>query len=496
MFDKLKKKSIEIICPACKGGQTEPSLAFSTYCRTCGEHLKIIKGIARLNSGPQLSGLSTIRVVSESIPVVKPNGDESKTNGNGSANGNGSNGDHSGNGDSKDAWVKSKKSPEKKKARKKGKRKRERARQEAKKQKPEPEPAPQPEQQPEPAPSEQEIDPPPAEVKEFVEPEPLASVAEVFGLTQVPEESPAEPVDSVLNEPEQVEEEYQLNNESSITLGDRAAAFEELTEGSMAAMISDLVEHEEKREQAKAAQSPAPEEEEESETTSSEPEFNFNKNNKADEEPPEPGILAEEEKPIVVKREVSKNRIKVRCFRCNHIQWESKHAESTQCGRCNTYISLADYHIRQPTDRVIRTRGNVTVHRRGSLIGSELACRDLLSMGTISTKIDCSGEARFKYSASVNGNLHCESLIVEKGTIVEFSEGVYSESVKIYGTLRGDVTCAGAVEITRSGILDGDVIAKQVDLQEGGTLTGEMQIDHHLKVKLPEVKGYDPSIID
>jgi hypothetical protein len=72
LFDKLKKKSIEIICPSCKGGQTEPALAFSTYCRTCGKHLKIVKGVARVNSGPQLSGLSSIRVVSESIPPFDP----------------------------------------------------------------------------------------------------------------------------------------------------------------------------------------------------------------------------------------------------------------------------------------------------------------------------------------------------------------------------------------------------------------------------------------
>jgi cytoskeletal protein CcmA (bactofilin family) len=85
---------------------------------------------------------------------------------------------------------------------------------------------------------------------------------------------------------------------------------------------------------------------------------------------------------------------------------------------------------------------------------------------------------------------------VEKGTIVEFTEGVYSESVKIFGTLRGDVICAGLVEVMKSGILDGDVHAQVVDLQEGGTLTGEMMIDPELKVKLPAVKGYDPSIID
>jgi cytoskeletal protein CcmA (bactofilin family) len=313
------------------------------------------------------------------------------------------------------------------------------------------------------------------------EPGPPASVAEVFGLTQADSGEEVQPS----KEEKPVEEDYQLG-EDTITLGNEAASYEELTEGSMAALIGDLVEHEEKREQARAAKAARPEK---TETDSEKPE-------PKPAQKPEPAVLAEKEKPVISKKEVSKNQIRVRCFRCNHCQWESKHAESTQCGRCNTYISLADYQIRQPSDRVIRTRGNVTVHRRGALLGSELACRNLLAMGTISTRIDCSGEARFKYSATVNGNLFCETLIVEKGTIVEFTEGVYSESVKIYGTLRGDVICAGLVEVMRSGILDGDVVAREIDLQDGGTLTGEMEIDPELKVKLPAVKGYDPSIID
>lgn len=451
MFDKLKKKSIEIICPACKGGQTEPSLAFSTYCRNCGEHLKIVKGIARLNSGPQLSGISTIRVVSESVPLFVDKEEETDKQ-NGHKNG------------KAETWVKSKTRPETRKPEKKKKRKK--SREQPAGEKPQTETSASPEK----------------EVR--MDREPPASVAEVFGLTRDKEEPDSPPIAP--------EEDYKPK-EHSISLGNESASYEELSEGSMAAMIGDLVEQEEKREKAKANRDTLSVKPVVEKTVAPPPEP---RQDIEKDDPPEPGILAEPEKPIVTKKEISKNQIKVRCFRCNHRQLESKHAESTQCGRCNTYISLADYHIRQPTDRVIRTRGNVTVHRKGSLIGDELACRNLLAMGTISTKIDCSGEARFKYSASVNGNLHCESLIVEKGTIVEFSEGVYTESVKIYGTLRGDVTCAGLVEVTRTGILDGDVIARDIDLQDGGTLTGEMAVDPDLKVKLPEVKGYDPSIID
>ncbi len=438
MFDKLKKKSIEIVCPVCKGGQSEPALAFSTFCRTCGEHLKIIKGEARLNSGPQLSGISGIRLVSERTPVypLKSQKDQPQS-------------------DNRDetnfdqniclettSLLAAKNRPRSKLHR------------------------PHAPASPilTPLAMDKKLDQENYE-RDFSELDPLeASVAEVFGLirpnTELSEESPKIEIGV---------DEYQISGDA-ITLGTEASAYEDLNSGSMAALIGDLVALEEKRELAKA--------------------------NQLSQTSPEAPKIAMPKRPVIVKKEVPKGQVKVRCFRCNHRQWESKHAESTQCGRCNTYISLADFEIRQPTDRIIRTRGNVTVLRKGAFMGTDLACRDLLAMGPISTKIDCSGQARFKASATVNGHLHCESLIIDKSTIVEFSQGVYSESVKVYGTLRGDVTCAGLVEIFKGGILDGDVTARFVELKVGATLTGEITIDPDLQVKLPEVKGYDSSIID
>lgn len=410
MFERFKKKSIEITCPACKGGQTEPALAFSTYCRNCGVHLKLLKGVARLNSGPQISGLSTVKEVTPMIPIEESINEEPAK---------------------KEPVAQSPKQSGNQKVRRKGRRKRKRN--SAQKEK-----ADTPEVREEPKPKNaQEV-----------------SVAEVFGLTSdepIPEEKP-------------VGKPLGMASEST------PAPADELTEGSMAAMISDLVEQEKKRVQAMAG---TPIESSPSATTKAK--------------------ARSAKKPL---SERGRHQVKVRCFRCHHCQWESRYAESTQCGRCNTYIKLNDVHIRQHMDRVIRTRGNVVIHRRGTFHGPELSCRDLMVMGAISAKVDCSGEARFKHSVSVTGHLYCENLIIEKGVIVEFVDGVHTENAVINGTLRGDITCAGVVHVSRAGILDGDIHAHGLDMIEGGTLTGELELDPELELNLPVIKGYDPSIID
>lgn len=458
LFERFKKKSIEITCPACNGGQIEPALALSTYCRNCGEHLKIIKGVAQLPSGPQFSSVSTVRLVSESAPPLEDllghskseEEDAGELESSGKTNG--------------DAWVKSKDTPRKGGPRQKGKRRR--AREKALHD----EGSGEPEQQGE------EASPSPVEKAA-----PPASVAEVFGLTGPSEGSSDEGADK---------------DDDSFLLGTEAVAYEDLADGSFSAMIPDLIEanRDERESDAGGGEDPGGTNESSEGAGESLPGVPTApaSNAPASNAPVPP-------KPVAVKKsesDIQRTQINVRCFRCHHRQWESKFAESTQCGRCNTYIRLDDYNIRQPTDRIIRTRGNIVVQRKGSLIGSDISCRNLLAMGTISTRLDCSGEARFRCSATIEGHLYCESLVVEKGTIVEFSDGVVTESAEIAGTLRGNVTCAGPVEIHRSGILDGDVKAREVRLSDGGTITGEMSIDTGLKMVLPVVKGYDPSIID
>ncbi len=439
VFGRSRKKSIEISCPACQGTQVEPSMAMSTYCRKCGAHLRIAKGIASLTSGPQLSGISRVREISDSLRPVREESEVSSDR-------------LPDTGTGPDMWVKS-------------------GRNEAagssvaapEKRSPEPSAA-------ESSPSHLEsatgspepAAPPTSSAGEHEKPDTTrghpASVAVVFGLARDE------------NGTGEGEEEGSDSGDRRY-LGDEASSSSALGHGSMAAMISELVEG------------------------GTEP----GKTNQPNSAPPRRKPVLPKLPPLKITgpvREVSKGPIRVRCFRCNHRQLESRHAESTQCNRCNTYISLANYQIRQPTDRVIRTRGNVVIHRRGSVIGSELACRNLLVVGTLSTRVDCSGDAHFRGPARLRGSLHCERLVVERGVEVECPEGVFAESALIEGVVRGNVACAGTVQIHHGGLVDGDVRAHAVDLQGGGSLTGEMVIDEAPKVILPEVKGYDPSIID
>ncbi|MDA7922821.1 polymer-forming cytoskeletal protein [Verrucomicrobiales bacterium] len=187
---------------------------------------------------------------------------------------------------------------------------------------------------------------------------------------------------------------------------------------------------------------------------------------------------------------------KVRCFRCYHTQFVSKFAKSTQCERCSAYIALANYDIKAVKCHTLRTRGDITIGRRGGLINnSEIACNNLTVSGAIDATADCSGNAVFRHSGTVRGQLFCRKLVIEKNCEVTFPDGVKTESADIMGSLSGDITASGKIRVGKAGKLDGNASAHEIEIKEGGTISGESTIDSDITTFLPLKKGFNPSII-
>ncbi len=215
-------------------------------------------------------------------------------------------------------------------------------------------------------------------------------------------------------------------------------------------------------------------------------------------------VLAEREKmpPNFVpsgpqrRRDEAVPEIPVRCYGCHHVQQVSRYAKSTQCERCCTYISLAHYEIRTVKSHTLRTRGDIVVGRKGGLVdGSEIACRNLLVNGAIDATVDCTGDAVFRHSGTVRGRLHCERLVVEKGCEVRFPDGAMTERAEISGRFIGDLVCSGKALVARTGVVEGDLAAVEVDLKEGGRISGETRLDPATSTVLPLRKDFNPAVI-
>ena len=185
----------------------------------------------------------------------------------------------------------------------------------------------------------------------------------------------------------------------------------------------------------------------------------------------------------------------VRCFRCYHVQPVSKFAKSTQCERCSVYIGLANYEIKANKQHTLRTRGDIVIARKGGLRNCEIACHNLTVNGIIDAYADCSGDAVFRKTGKVRGHLYCRKLIVEKNAVVEFPDGVKTERADILGRVIGDVTCSGTVRISKTGSIEGNVTAIDLQMKDGAVISGEKTLDPDVSTELPVKMGFNPSVI-
>ncbi len=359
-------------------------MAVSSFCRSCGDHFRIQKGIAIANPGIKVSGIAEIKKygqASASLPFEwakgKENGDQKETD------------------ISEESWVANSENNGGK---------------------------------PQPIPEQGENQDEPVGI----------SAGAFFGLVDESE----------------LKEETAGDGES---IGSEARGADTLAEGSMEALIGD--------------QHPAEE--------------------PGKEKMPPNYVPPEKRK----KASDAGSHFEVRCFRCYHIQSVSRFAKSTQCERCSVYISLANYEVKAPLSHSLRTRGDIVIGKRGSLKNCEIACHHLVANGTVEAQVDCSGDATFRKSGVVRGHVFCRRLLIDKHCEVEFPDGVKAQRADINGTLKGDLTCSGNVKVSKTGSIEGDVEAVDIAIKDGGSVTGEMNINPDTTTELPVKVGTNPSII-
>ncbi len=173
------------------------------------------------------------------------------------------------------------------------------------------------------------------------------------------------------------------------------------------------------------------------------------------------------------------------CFDCGHKFKTSRSARSANCPTCGAYISLEDVEINMNATQPVKTRGDVIIRKRGHLAASSLQCRDLRCFGNLEANVECSGDAIFKATGTVIGEIRCRRFIVEKGSDLVFRNPIRAEEVEIQARITGNVFSSGLVLIGANGSVNGDVTARSVSIEPGGELNGAMNIVRGKPATLP-----------
>lgn len=169
-------------------------------------------------------------------------------------------------------------------------------------------------------------------------------------------------------------------------------------------------------------------------------------------------------------------RREVVCFDCQAVNKASARATSTQCANCGTFIDLRDVEIRERSTQRIRTRGNVTILKKGSLLGTAVHCGSLIVEGSVAGSIHAQETVEFRTDAKILGEIRCRRLIIDRKVTIAGLQPIHLEFLELQGHLTGRIFASGLVHITRHGRFEGGLNAARLRVDAGGELIGPMRI--------------------
>ena len=166
----------------------------------------------------------------------------------------------------------------------------------------------------------------------------------------------------------------------------------------------------------------------------------------------------------------------IKCFECDAAFTVLGDAQSSQCPKCGSYISLEDYEISEVYNRRIQTRGDVKIHKKGSITGSTIKCHHLTVLGELAGSVECSGDLIIRSHGKIIGTVVCRNLRIEKGAKVEFLNPVKAETARIDGEVHGQISCTGSVTLEKRAKLHGLVRTTSLVVKPGAKHSGMIEM--------------------
>ena len=101
-----------------------------------------------------------------------------------------------------------------------------------------------------------------------------------------------------------------------------------------------------------------------------------------------------------------------------------------------------------------------------------IECRDLVLHGRASGDFLCRGVCKIKTDQHISGSITARRMVVEKKTTVLVTGTIRVENIWIQGSLEGTLTADETVTIHRHAKFLGDITARRLIIEEGGTHQG------------------------
>ena len=170
----------------------------------------------------------------------------------------------------------------------------------------------------------------------------------------------------------------------------------------------------------------------------------------------------------------------IECYECSYKFQVHGRATTTHCPKCRVLLDFKDYLIDSEWVETIKTAGTIRlaatgVLKSGDLIGAEVIIEGIIEGGRARAlrTIELGAGAIFSEKA-----VSAPDLRIAPGAEFKFKQEARYRNVEIFGTLHAKLESTGIIIVKPGGLLEGEVHAQHLVVEEGGGLKAMLRIAH------------------
>jgi cytoskeletal protein CcmA (bactofilin family) len=186
--------------------------------------------------------------------------------------------------------------------------------------------------------------------------------------------------------------------------------------------------------------------------------------------------LREVVKPARKMAEARLERRAITCFDCGTRLEVAISAQSTMCKRCSAYLDLKDYLITNAVSKNFKTKGSFTLEATGYVFNTEALVGDAVLKGRFLGKLIAERSLTIYSTAEIRGTFKAGRLVIPADNRFGWKEPIKVRSAEVAGELAANLYAEETVVVKSAGRLFGDIKARNVVVEEGAVVVGEMSI--------------------
>jgi cytoskeletal protein CcmA (bactofilin family) len=166
------------------------------------------------------------------------------------------------------------------------------------------------------------------------------------------------------------------------------------------------------------------------------------------------------------------------CYECGYKFQTHGRVSSTHCPKCRALLDLTDHTIDTEWSETIKTAGTIHltpggVLKNGDLIGADVIVEGIIEGGRVRAMRTLELGAGAIFSEKV---ISAPDLRIGRGADSQFKQPAKYCNVEVCGTLRAKLEATGIVTVKAGGLLEGEVRAEHLIVEDGGGLKADVRI--------------------